>query len=170
MHLIVDNYATHKHAKVKAWLARRPRYHIHYTPTYASWLNQVERWFGIITQQAIRRGTFSSVKKSDPENQPIRGQLQCQDQPIRLDSDSRINHREDRKNMHSYFWDSTLAELVERPQAGSNRRCSSIVSWRPHLPAIVPLLLSFSCGQTGHIRTQRHAVAIQGPIPAKVKF
>lgn len=63
VHLIVDNYATHKHAKVKAWLANRPRYHIHYTPTYASWLNQVERWFGIITQQAIRRGTFSSVKK-----------------------------------------------------------------------------------------------------------
>lgn len=61
VHLVVDNYATHKHAKVRAWLARRPRYHVHYTPTYASWLNQVERWFGIITQQAIRRGTFSSV-------------------------------------------------------------------------------------------------------------
>ena len=63
VHLVVDNYATHKHAKVKAWLAKRPRYYIHYTPTYASWLNQVERWFGIITQQAIRRGTFSSVKQ-----------------------------------------------------------------------------------------------------------
>lgn len=61
VHLVVDNYATHKHARVKAWLARRPRYHVHYTPTYASWLNQVERWFGIITQQAIRRGSFSSV-------------------------------------------------------------------------------------------------------------
>jgi putative transposase len=63
VHLIVDNYATHKHPKVKAWLARRPRFHVHYTPTYASWLNQVERWFGIITQQAIRRGSFSSVKE-----------------------------------------------------------------------------------------------------------
>ena len=63
VHLIVDNYATHKHPKVKAWLARRPRYHIHYTPTYASWLNQVERWFGIITQKAIRRGSFSNVKQ-----------------------------------------------------------------------------------------------------------
>ena len=61
IHLVVDNYATHKHAKVRAWLARRPRYHVHYTPTYASWLNQVERWFGIITQQAIRRGSFTSV-------------------------------------------------------------------------------------------------------------
>ena len=63
VHLIIDNYATHKHAKVKAWLAKRPRYQVHYTPTYASWLNQVERWFGIITQQAIRRGSFSSVKQ-----------------------------------------------------------------------------------------------------------
>lgn len=63
VHLIVDNYATHKHPKVKAWLARRPRYHVHYTPTYASWINQVERWFGLITQQAIRRGSFSSVKE-----------------------------------------------------------------------------------------------------------
>ena len=62
VHLVIDNYATHKHANVKAWLAQRPRFHVHFTPTYASWLNLVERWFGIITQQAIRRGTFSSVK------------------------------------------------------------------------------------------------------------
>ncbi len=49
VHLIVDNYATHKHAKVRSWLAQRPRFHFHYTATYASWLNQVECWFGIIT-------------------------------------------------------------------------------------------------------------------------
>jgi putative transposase len=63
VHLIADNYATHKHPRVKAWLARHPRYHIHYTPTYASWLNQVERWFALITQQAIRRGSFRSVRQ-----------------------------------------------------------------------------------------------------------
>ena len=62
IHLVVDNYATHKHPKVKRWLALRPRYHIHHTPTYASWLNQVEIWFNLITQRAIRRGTFRSVK------------------------------------------------------------------------------------------------------------
>ena len=61
IHLVVDNYGTHKHAKVKAWLARRARFHIHYTPTYSSWLNQVERWFGHITQRAIRRSSFDSV-------------------------------------------------------------------------------------------------------------
>lgn len=63
IHAIVDNYATHKHKSVKGWLARHPRWHIHYTPTYSSWLNQVEIWFNIITQKAIRRGTFSSVKE-----------------------------------------------------------------------------------------------------------
>ena len=61
IHLIVDNYATHKHPKVCAWLANRPRYHLHFTPTSASWLNQVERWFGLISQRAIKRGSFDSV-------------------------------------------------------------------------------------------------------------
>jgi putative transposase len=62
VHLIVDNYATHKHPKVRIWLAQRPRFHIHYTPTYSSWLNQVERWFALLTQRTIRRGSFRSVK------------------------------------------------------------------------------------------------------------
>ena len=62
LHLIVDNYATHKHPRVKRWLATRPRFHVHFTPTYASWLNQVEIWFNLITRRAIRRGTFRSVK------------------------------------------------------------------------------------------------------------
>jgi len=62
IHAIADNYATHKHPTIKRWLARHPRWHIHHTPTYASWLNQVEIWFNLITQKAIRRGTFISVK------------------------------------------------------------------------------------------------------------
>ena len=63
VHLIVDNYSPHKHAKVRAWLARHPRYQMHFIPTYSSWLNQVERWFGLITQRTIRRGSFRSVKE-----------------------------------------------------------------------------------------------------------
>jgi putative transposase len=63
VHIVVDNYATHKHPRVKRWMAARPRFHVHFTPTYASWLNQVEIWFNRITQQAIRRGTFQSVKE-----------------------------------------------------------------------------------------------------------
>ena len=62
LHVIVDNDATHKHPKVKVWLACHPRFHFHFTPTYSSWLNQVEIFFGLITKQAIRRGSFSSVK------------------------------------------------------------------------------------------------------------
>ena len=50
-----------KHAKVRRWLAARPRFHLHFTPTYASWLNQVERWFGLLSQRAIKRGSFRSV-------------------------------------------------------------------------------------------------------------
>jgi len=63
IHLVIDNYGTHKHAKVQRWLALHSRYHVHFVPTYASWLNQVEIWFNIITQKAIRRGTFKSVKE-----------------------------------------------------------------------------------------------------------
>jgi putative transposase len=62
IHLVIDNYAAHKHPKVRRWLGARPRYHVHYTPTYASWLNQVEIWFNLITQRAIRRGSFRNVK------------------------------------------------------------------------------------------------------------
>ncbi len=61
IHLIVDNYATHKHAKVLEWLKKHPRFHFHFTPTSASWLNQVERLFAEISRNAIRRGTFKSV-------------------------------------------------------------------------------------------------------------
>ena len=61
LHLIADNYATHKHPTVKAWLAKHPRFHMHFTPTSASWLNQVERFFGLITDKRIRQGVFKSV-------------------------------------------------------------------------------------------------------------
>jgi len=63
LHLIVDNYATHKHPKVKAWLKRHPRFHFHFIPTSSSWLNLVERWFREITDKRIRRGAFQSVKQ-----------------------------------------------------------------------------------------------------------
>jgi transposase len=62
IHLVADNYATHKHPTVRRWLAAHPRVHVHFTPTYASWLNQVEIWFNLITQRAIRRGTFRAVQ------------------------------------------------------------------------------------------------------------
>ncbi len=61
LHLIVDNYSTHKHERVKAWLARHPRFHLHFTPTSCSWLNLVERWFAELTRKQLRRGDFHNV-------------------------------------------------------------------------------------------------------------
>jgi transposase len=63
LHLVMDNYATHKKAEVRQWLAANPRIHVHFTPTSASWMNLVEVWFGIIERQAIHRGTFRSVRE-----------------------------------------------------------------------------------------------------------
>jgi len=61
LHLIVDNYATHKHPKVKSWVKRHPRFHLHFIPTSSSWLNLIERWFREITTKRLRRGTFHNV-------------------------------------------------------------------------------------------------------------
>jgi transposase len=63
LHLIIDNYATHKHANVKAWLQKHPRFHTHFTPTGSSWLNLIERFFADLTRDAIRGGSFTSVRQ-----------------------------------------------------------------------------------------------------------
>ena len=63
LHLIADNYATHKHAKVQKWLARHPRFHVYFTPTSSSWLNMVERFFRDLTEQSLRRGIFRDVEE-----------------------------------------------------------------------------------------------------------
>jgi hypothetical protein len=62
VHLICDNYGTHKTPTITAWLDKHPRFHMHFTPTSSSWMNQVERWFGFLTDQMIRRGTHKSVQ------------------------------------------------------------------------------------------------------------
>jgi transposase len=61
--MIVDNYSTHKHAKVKQWLSRHPRFHVYFTPTGSSWLNRVERFFRDLTQNRLRRGVFRDVEE-----------------------------------------------------------------------------------------------------------
>jgi len=63
VHIIMDNYGTHKTALIRKWFAQRPRFHMHYTPTYGSWINLVERWFAELTNKRIRRGVFRSVKE-----------------------------------------------------------------------------------------------------------
>ena len=69
---MLDNYGTHKAPKVAAWFKRRPRYHLHFTPTSGSWLNQVERWFATLTEKQIRRGTHRSTRQLE---QAIRSYL-----------------------------------------------------------------------------------------------
>ena len=67
IHIVMDNYATHKTAVIKAWLARRPHYHVHFTPTSASWINQVERWFAELTRKQIRRGVHTSTRRLETD-------------------------------------------------------------------------------------------------------
>ena len=71
LHLIVDNYATHKHPKVQRWLKRHPRFHVHFTPTSASWLNMVERFFRDLTDNRLRRGVFTSVPQLDRRDRGV---------------------------------------------------------------------------------------------------
>ena len=94
LHLIMDNYATHKHPNVKAWLATNPRIHVHFTPTSGSWLNLVEVWFSIIERQAIRRGTFTSVRD------------------LMIKIRAFINGWNDRK--HPFIWTKTAEEILTR--------------------------------------------------------
>ena len=94
LHVVCDNYATHKHPAVKAWLARNPRITLHFTPTSGSWLNMVEIFFGIITRQAIRRGTFTSVARPDRGDHRIHRRLERTLPAVRLDQRRRHDHHE----------------------------------------------------------------------------
>jgi putative transposase len=106
VHLIVDNYATHKHATVRRWLAARPRFHVHYTPTYSSWLNQVEIWFNIITQRAIRRGTFRSVRDLVEKIEAF--------------------VREYNRHCHPFMWTATANSILEKLE----RLCKAVAGTR----------------------------------------
>lgn len=94
IHLILDNYGTHKHPNVKAWFAAHPRYHLHFVPTSSSWLNLVERWFADITRKSIRRGSFRSVREL-----------------IRA-----IVHylRENNKNPKAFIWTASAATIMRK--------------------------------------------------------
>ena len=94
LHIVADNYATHKHPAVQAWLARNPRITMHYTPTSGSWLNMVEIFFGIITRQAIRRGTFTSVEGPHRRHRDLHRRLERTLPTVRLDQDRRPDTRE----------------------------------------------------------------------------
>lgn len=104
LHLVMDNYATHKTPEVKQWLQSHPRFHVHFTPTSGSWLNLVEVWFSIIDRQAIRRGVFTSV-----------GDLNAKIRQF-------ITGWNDRK--HAFVWTKTADEILKKanPQPTSETR------------------------------------------------
>jgi transposase len=93
VHLICDNYGTHKTSAIKAWLARHPRFHMHFTPTGSSWINQVERWFGYLTDQLIRRGVHKSVQA--------------------LENDIRAWMQQWNDNPKPFVWTKTAEEILE---------------------------------------------------------
>ena len=82
LHLVMDNYATHKRPEIKAWLAANPRIHVHFTPTSGSWLNLVEVWFGIIERQAIRRGVFPFRPRPDDQDPRLHRRLEPPQAPF----------------------------------------------------------------------------------------
>jgi transposase len=94
IHLICDNYATHKSPTITGWLARHPRFHLHFTPTYSSWLNQVDRWFGLLTDKKLRRGTHTSVPA--------------------LEKDIRAWITTWNENPKPFAWNKTADEILER--------------------------------------------------------
>ena len=116
VHVILDKYATHKHPKVKAWLAEHPRIHVHFTPAHASWMN-MEIWFGIVERRAIRRGVFKSVKDLNTKNPRIHRWLERPKPPLRLDQDRRPDPRESQplNNFESTPLDEILGNATDIP-------------------------------------------------------
>ena len=96
MHLVCDNYATHNTAEIRTWLARHPRFHVHFTPTGSSWMNQVERWFGLLTDKLIRRGVHTSVQA--------------------LENDIRAWIATWNDNPRPFTWTKTADEILELPR------------------------------------------------------
>ncbi len=94
VHLICDNYGTHKSPAVRKWLEAHPRFHMHFTPTYSSWLNQVERWFGLLTDQQIRRGVHKNLQS--------------------LEKDIRTWIKTWNENPRPFAWTKTADEILER--------------------------------------------------------
>lgn len=107
VHLVNDTCVTHKHAKVRARLAARPRFHVYDTPTYTSWLNRVERWFGLITQRANRRGSLTRV-------------------PARVETIQRfVEHYN--QDAHPLVWTATCEPILARLE-----RLLKVTSGTPH--------------------------------------
>ena len=109
VHLVMDNYGTHKVSKVRSWLARHPRYHVHFTPTSGSWLNLVERLFAEVTERCVRRGSHTAVRCSGKGHAQLFGPTQRKPQTLYMDSRCGFDPRQDRETLQTDFSLRTLA-------------------------------------------------------------
>ena len=109
VHLVLDNYTTHKTPLIHRWLLRHPRFHLHFTPTYSSWINQVERWFAELTEKQLRRGSHRSTRALEACHPPVPGQSQRRSKTVRLGQVGGRHHRQHRSLRTTNFWDRTLA-------------------------------------------------------------
>ena len=120
VHLIADNYATHKTALIRNWFAKRPRFHMHFTPTSASWLNLVERWFGLLTERQLRPRRASEQRRTGGCHLPLPGRHQRGSQTFCLDQDRRPNPGQCRSLLPAYFGYSTLVIIGVLADTGDN--------------------------------------------------
>ena len=97
LHLVLDNYATHKTPEVHEWLLRHPRFHLHFTPTSSSWMNLVERWFAELTNRKLRRSAHRSVTELEAEIRALDQRLEQEPQAVHLDQDRRRDPRNPRR-------------------------------------------------------------------------
>ena len=111
VHLVCDNYATHKTAEIRTWLASHPRFHVHFTPTGSSWINQVERWFGLLTDKLIRRGVHTSVQALENDITRLDRHLEREPPALHLDQDRRRDPQLPRRLSTPNFRRGTLVGI-----------------------------------------------------------
>lgn len=109
VHLVLDNYGTHKTSLIHRWLVNRPRFHLHFTPTGTSWINQVERWFALLTEKRLRRSAFRSTRELETAIRQYVDQHNEQPKPFRWTKTADQNPRQYRKILFANFRDRTLA-------------------------------------------------------------
>ncbi len=108
VHLICENLATHKTKAINDWLTKHPRFHMHFTPTGSSWINQVERWFGLLTDQLLRRGVHKSVAALGKRRPQLDHRMERQPKTVPLDQNRRRNPRLPRRIYGEDFRRATL--------------------------------------------------------------
>ena len=121
IHVILDNYAAHKHAKVRRWLTRHPRWIFHFTPTSCSWLNAVETFFAKLTKRRLKRGVFPSLVALQDSHQPLRRGPQPRPQAVRLESRSQRHHRRRQKRVPSVKFDPLVHRGIQEIHLPSGR-------------------------------------------------